>query len=144
MNSEVILQILGLLILAFGIFGLARLPVLIKNASNTVRWPTTFGKVVDSEVVKVGKSTQAYILYRYKVKGRYYDSTRICMTPHPRLPQKTVDLYKMGRKVRVAYDPANPESSVLEQGYSILGIIFWVISISLCLLMGYLMAFQPK
>ena len=88
------------------------------------RWPRTTAQVVDSEVYHDGTAVpprwEPAVVYQYKVSDQTFTSGRVrfLMPPIYRREEAThiAESYKVGRVVRVAYDPADPRESVLEPG----------------------------
>ena len=99
-------------------------------------WPSTNGRVVESEVrvsrersqgvgdFKDRRSALGHMRYEYHVAGRRYLGHRVRWvdvrvgSDHA---QQLVSAYPVGRAVTVYYDPANPQSAVLEQGAAVAG-----------------------
>lgn len=65
-----------------------------------------------------GSRTKALVSYRYSVAGRDYSGDRIAFGGEASGPkgraERTVAAYPVGSPVPVFYDPARPESAVLE------------------------------
>lgn len=97
-------------------------------ARKSGNWPTVPGTVVSSDVDSshVGRGRTKYwpeVEYEYLVDGELFEGNRISHI-HIRLigtflggATRTADHYRLGREVKVAYDPDNPASSVLEPGF---------------------------
>ena len=95
--------------------------------AESASWPTAPAVITESRVsVEPGADSTTYsadIAYRYTVDGAPYEGDRVRLT----LTQSTsdssdarrvVDRYPAGAEVRVAYDPDDPATSVLEPGLS--------------------------
>lgn len=88
-------------------------------------WPTTEGRITRSELVRtVSKGTAMYtadIGYTYDLDGRSFEGERVWFGDDYRSSnaaefRRVVAAYPVDRQVRVHYDPAAPEASVLEPG----------------------------
>jgi hypothetical protein len=91
----------------------------IIHAHESVRWPTVEGRVGHSEVVNGNRSTYASVTYYYQVSGAAYynDCVRFGGAPGGALMAGiVVGRYPVGLSVRVHYNPASPDESVLEPG----------------------------
>jgi hypothetical protein len=99
------------------------------RAMATLAWPRAPGRVTASYI---GNATipgahefggipgyKPHVLYSYEVAGAIYQGMRISFADSVDAKKKRVaDLvakYPVGAEVQVAYDPANPKASVLEQ-----------------------------
>ncbi|MFN8445827.1 MAG: DUF3592 domain-containing protein [Caldilineaceae bacterium] len=124
--------------LAFGLFGLYHLPGRIKLANESWRWPTKVGKIVNSGLVSSGRSYRAEVHYRYKVGCRYYGGSTITWLPKLRRNQTILKTYKKGHAVKVYYNPAHPQISVLEPGYTVFGVLAHCMMFGFFLGAGYI------
>lgn len=95
------------------------------NAVRSVWWPTVPGTITSSEVMQRtgGRRATVYeadIRYRFSIDGRDYTGDQIWFGQHGNSlghsPHQIVDTYPTGREVTIAYDPDDPEWSVLEPG----------------------------
>lgn len=98
------------------------------KAKQSSSWPTTEGEIAHSAVLfqtdtsNTGSAStyKADIVYRYKVHGRSYSSSKIAFldlaTSSTNRAQNLVDRYPDNSTVQVYYNPANPAESVLEPG----------------------------
>jgi hypothetical protein len=93
-------------------------------------WPKTHGLVKSATVAqarrpRVGPAGRPRISYEYKVDGRTYESDRVAfsMTSTPRAVEKTMRRYTPGALVEVYYDPRQPERSVLEKPWGVVGTV---------------------
>lgn len=116
---------LGLLVL------LAFLPQW-RLARASAAWPRVAGEIVASAAVKrrvstsdgVDETLSARITYVYQVAGRRHQGNRVIAGPLGVLfARRAVRRYRKGDACRVAYDPARPQSSVLEPG---LHVVHWL------------------
>ena len=91
------------------------------------RWPRTPGTmtVARNETRSVRDQESAgyatvtlyspFVRYAYAVGGRRYEGTRLRRTPESSNVPFDLDRYAPGSSVPVAYDPADPSQSVLEE-----------------------------
>lgn len=97
-------------------------------ARKSGNWPTVPGTVVSSDVDSshVGRGRLKYwpeVEYEYLVDGELFEGDRISHAQVRLIgtylggATQTADHYRVGREVKVAYDPDNPASSVLEPGF---------------------------
>jgi hypothetical protein len=99
---------------------------IVDKARASERWPTVEGRITTSEVQqhrgKKGKVTfSANVGYDYQVDGQKLLGDTVWFggnfsSSSSGLARQTVDRYPVGKQVRVSYDPAHPEVSVLEPG----------------------------
>ena len=119
----------NLLFLAFGAFGLWRGWRDLGRARLSAAWPHAVGEIVGSELRVEDyhddgePMRRAAITYRYEIGGTTYRGARVFFGDGIALRfagpgQRRLATYYAGRPVRVAYDPANPSSAVLEPGAS--------------------------
>lgn len=89
----------------------------IDQAWASAGWPTTEGTVVE---MTTGQQTGTHVRYRYAVAGREYEGERVRFVEKAWADNRkqVADRYPEGKRVTVAYDPARPESAVLEPGTS--------------------------
>jgi len=94
----------------------------MRTARRAQGWPVANGVVLKSEVIKgefdnVVRYTPT-LSYQYKVSERTFTNDRIAFggTTHygSRRAEKVRDRYAAGTPVKVYYDPADPQNSVLE------------------------------
>src|SRR5438093_1168732 len=86
------------------------------------RWPLTSAQVVNSGLYvdgsNVSRGWEPTVVYKYKIDNRTFTSGRVRFLMGPLARQEEasqiVDSYRVGRVVPVAYNPANPNQSVLE------------------------------
>lgn len=99
----------GLPILLMAIFNLGR-------ALKSQSWPWTPGVVVAGEEYGLGKNLDYHFRVNYSVSSVKY----VCQRVDWAAPHTLRDKYRyfVGASARVYYDPANPESCVLEPGVS--------------------------
>ncbi len=92
----------------------------------SLTWPSVEGKITSSYVSVHDssmpsddvrrKSYRASIKYTYVVDRTTYKGSTISFAPFGRHARKTVNKYRRGARVRVYYDPDDPETAVLEAG----------------------------
>ncbi len=105
----------------------------IIKAKKSKNWPNTKGVIISSSVTSKAKNTppldftpkkanayEAKLLYEYTVKGKTYQSRRLCfgdfgMRTSSRA-KKIVSKYPEGKEILIYYDPDNHKSAVLEPG----------------------------
>jgi hypothetical protein len=99
----------GLPILVMAIFNLGR-------ALKSQAWPWTPGIVVEGEEYGLGENQDYHFKVNYSVASRQY----VCRRVEWAAPHTSRDKYRyfVAANARVYYDPANPESCVLEPGVS--------------------------
>lgn len=137
MWQSLVVYLAGCSALGFGVWCLFCLPAIIRLANESWRWPTKNGKIISSQMVRVERSSQAVVHYRYKVDNRYYNSSKIVWLPKLRRNRTILKTYKTGYAVKVYYNPAKPQMAVLEPGYTMIGLIFYCAISGLFLCMGY-------
>lgn len=98
--------------------------IVLNNANESADWPTTQGEVVLSNVREDsdddGVTYHAEISYEYVVADREYVSDQVSFgqygsSDHSHAAE-IVNRYPEGRRVRVFYNPEDPETAVLEPG----------------------------
>jgi len=135
--------LIGLAFLGVGV-GVALflgLPTL-QHAKASTSWPEAPGQITVSSIrtqVNKGKRTYwAEVDYEYTVDGAQHTGNTVSFgaarNSNRLLVEKVVDRYPVGQAVKVHYDPASPDVSVLEPGVTfgayfglILGGVFGVI-----------------
>lgn len=108
-----------MLFLAGAVVMLLILGISIWRAIGSEGWPRTVGQIMGAEVIGGGDGGTAHVSYRYEVKGRGYQGSRVRfggMRQGWTAATWDVADYRVGRTVNVAYDPSDPERSVLEPG----------------------------
>ncbi|HKR57072.1 MAG TPA: DUF3592 domain-containing protein [Gemmatimonadales bacterium] len=92
--------------------------------SRSSAWPTVAGTVLESraETPARGSTYQAHVAYSYKVSGQVYEGDRIGFGMATRgswqSVQGIIGPYPVGAVVQVHYDPATPDESVLQPGWT--------------------------
>lgn len=96
-----------------------------ERAAASTAWPVAEGRIMKSQLARSrDKGTTMYsadVAYEYTVDGRRFEGDAIWMGDGYRSSdaaefRRAVDRYPVGRVVQVHYDPAAPDSSVLEPG----------------------------
>jgi len=94
-----------------------------RSAEASVKWPNALGVVTSSKMNKFGLFRPAYapfIEYSYEANGHKQTGKRIAYRVLPSRDEKEIQrivaTYPPGAKVKVTYDPADPQNSVLEPG----------------------------
>jgi hypothetical protein len=90
----------------------------IQMARASTTWPTTAGKVLAAECVKVMFRKQPRVTYSYAVNGTAYSSQRISFAGGYRPKETDVILgrYPVGSEISVSYAPDKPAEATLETG----------------------------
>lgn len=126
---------LGLLIIFFAV-------VSIWRGAGSEHWQVTEGEIVKSEVVSrsiyTGSSWRfekfSEILYRYEVNGKSFENFRIAFDAGDyNVTDNLARAYPLGKKVRVYYDPDDPDNSVLFPGRKTWGQILGTALMGICL-----------
>lgn len=118
------------------------------NKSQTaLDWPTTTAQIISSELVTYHDSEGAntyevQTTYKYSLNGKSYQNDRIAFgytssstkTAH----QKILDKLHKAKKVRINYEPENPQNSVIAPGLNKSTIITFIFGINLLIfLLGF-------
>ena len=115
-----IVALSGVLFVAWGAGGIA-------IARQSPSWPTAPGTITRSEVRTNRRANRLpghrYVIgYEYRVNNRTYDSGLVSGGWFPygtrRWAQRRTDAYPPGRSVVVHYAPDDPETAVLEPGWT--------------------------
>ena len=131
----------GLLLLAMALILAAAAGWYLKGDRENVRlfgasaaWPTVTGQIGSVQIVETGSSEDSNswcepkVNYTYRVADREYAGTRIKFSRLKHVSNKTaraaIANYAVGATV-VAYDPANPQNSVLDRTAKPPAIAFW-------------------
>jgi hypothetical protein len=126
----------------------------IREAS---RWPSTEGTVESSEVKSEIRETRednrtrrrreyfAEVVYQFEVDGRSYRGQRLrfasVVSDSPAAAERDVAAHPVGSSVRVYYDPAQPEESVLDRSFATSSFLlpsFGLVLLVFGLTLGYL------
>ena len=138
MTQEIVF---GLFLLAVTLILAAAAGWYLKGDKENVRlfgasavWPTVTGQIGSVQIVETGSSEDSNswcepkVDYTYTVAGREYAGTRIKFSRLKNVSNKTARAvtanYAFGATV-VAYDPANPQYSVLDRTAKPPAITFW-------------------
>jgi hypothetical protein len=94
-----------------------------RSAKASVNWPSVPGQINACAVRKFGFLRPAFVPfveYMFKANGHDQTGKRIAYHVISSRDQKEVDAiagkYTVGTKIKVTYDPANPQDSALEPG----------------------------
>jgi len=123
----------------------------VGDAQGTANWPHADGVVTRSEVRELGLAINPKfkpdIAYEYEVNGQSHAGNR-ARTNDGEFSQRSgakqvVNRYPVGRQVRVYYDPANSNNSMLEAGagfqeYALVFVAFMMFTIGVA---GYVFLF---
>ena len=151
--------VVGVLAIAVGCF----LAVVFNYAAFTQgfvseSWPTVEGKITSSSVAESGPrdhlTFRAHVSYQYEVNETVHRSDRVDFNPTGMSSSKRVHAqeitrkYPVGKQVTIAYDPEDPNISVLEPGVK-LGAAFMIglvciVTGGLILLSGIISAVRKK
>jgi len=100
----------------------------LATAKKSANWPYVEGRVISSEMEidrdsdSEGTSVtySAEVMFEYEVAGVVYSANRVSFGQYgsssPGHARKILNKYPADEAVKVYYDPANPEVSVLEPG----------------------------
>ena len=129
--------VIGLIFIAIGVGGVHFYAgPKIKEAKESVKWPSVTGKVLTSDVNTSRNSDgktmySAEVAFNYTVEGKTYTSSSIDMGPKSSSSSSsdaynTAGQYPVGKSVSVYYNPELPSHGVLETGVpTSLTIIYW-------------------
>lgn len=136
------MKALSLLILALSLVMISYGSYLVIRAQQSASWPTTAGKITQSEVVVSAEDKNSATfriayefvvnqigytsnVYRFGAKGQYssISNTKAKQAQYPK-----------GGDVVVAYNPGNPADAVLEPGSASHGYLFLVLGIGIGIL----------
>lgn len=81
-------------------------------------WPVVEGSFVSESSSGQKKKKRIHISYEYRVDGVSYKNSRVNFADDKASKRKIRDQYDVGDKLKVYYQPDNPEQSVLEPGAS--------------------------
>lgn len=94
-----------------------------RSAEASVKWPSAPGQITVSSAQKFGLWRPAFLpVVEYAFHANGYDQTakrityRVLASRDEREAQTFVKKYPVGARVKVTYDPVNPQDSVLEPG----------------------------
>ncbi len=110
--------ILGLFTLAGLLTALWGWSTLVKGRK-TLRWPATEGVIEQSTPAADADDLLPHILFSYTVAGQTYRRELEFpggISPTPEFSVSYAGKFPVGAKVRVYYDPAQPERATLEPG----------------------------
>lgn len=93
------------------------------DAIRSPDWPRATGKIV--YVARKSQSVDVRVVYDYPVGGQYYRSMRHSFGSSYARPSHS---YKVGDSVAVFYDPADPQSAVLDPGLEAGPVLFALFS----------------
>jgi Protein of unknown function (DUF3592) len=108
--------------------------VRLSAASGT--WPTVTGQIASVRIDhhrpdEANSSFEPKIDYTYMVADRKYAGTRINFTrldfARQKMASAVIADYAVGAAAMVAYDPVDPQNSVLDRSVNPPGISFWTI-----------------
>lgn len=101
--------IMGLLFIVLGI----RNHTLGKQSE---KWPVAEGNLVSESSAMQKKKKRIHVFYEYRVNGVTYKNSRVNFRDDKASKRKIRDQYNVGDKLKVYYEPDDPEQSVLEPG----------------------------
>ena len=119
-------MILGLIFAIIGgiVFFTWGLPP-VQYADTSKNWPSVTGEITRSEVFTYRKEGRTQylpdIVYKYRVAGKPYTSSRIIIGDPPYRSnispaKRLLTEYPLGKRVEVFYDPVVPSSAALKPG----------------------------
>jgi hypothetical protein len=126
-SGTIILLILGTVFsIAGGVASFGYGKPLLDKAKASTEWPTTDGKVIESEVERHRNNDdetmyKAMVIYQYSLDGANFESDRVWYgdgysTNDRSAMQTVVKEYPVGKKVTVYYSPDAPDEAVLQPG----------------------------
>lgn len=147
---------LSLIFAALGVWLIVRYQRNKQKAEQSVNWPTTSGRVIESRITEHesededGHTTYTYapvVRFEYQVAGVTYTSDRLAVgskiaISNRKKVEQQIAGYPEGKLIRVYYNPQNPSEAVLETRLTskaelVAGIILIVVGLSiLCLGVG--------
>jgi len=117
----------------------------VLKSQKSTNWPVVEGTITNNEYVEHKRQTGSVkITYSYNFKGKEYSNDRLSFseTSHVlSVVQRIRDKYPIGSKVKVFYNPGNPEESALEPGASGSSYAF-VVLIGVGALIAFFFAFK--
>jgi len=111
----------GIILMLGGMAMIVRWVYLMYRAIHSKNWPSNFGTITSSEIVRVGRSSWLpKITYKYSANEEEFEGKRIRLSSSSCsmqcLAQKVLDNYPLNSPVSVFYNPNNPKDSVLSPG----------------------------
>lgn len=103
--------VMGILFIVLGI----RNHTLGKQSEN---WPIAEGGLVSESSSRPKKKKRIHVFYEYQVNAVSYKNSRVNFRDDKASKKKISDQYNVGDKLKVYYQPDDPEQSVLEPGAS--------------------------
>jgi hypothetical protein len=97
----------------------------LEKSKNSKTWFSTIGNVISSNLEEHSGSngSRTYgvdIKFKYQVNGKEYNSNKFnfayLMTNNKQKHLDIVTRHQPNTKIKIFYDPANPEDAVIEQG----------------------------
>jgi hypothetical protein len=90
----------------------------VREFPGSASWPSIPGEVIASQVILDDDGFSRNFAYRYSVEGKTYSSTRVTFFEYALFTnrfqnEQFVDAHPVGSRVRILYNPNNPDSSVL-------------------------------
>ncbi|MEZ6187459.1 MAG: DUF3592 domain-containing protein [Planctomycetota bacterium] len=118
------LPLFGGLLAVFGVGFLLYAVMDRGRARASVDWPSVPGRILVSEVEEAGhdipRTYAPNVRYRYEVEGQTYEGDTLAFADNINRDEDYVLAriapYPVGSQADVHYDPAHPETSVLEPG----------------------------
>ena len=112
---------MGIIFLLIGILMIAFWFILRRRATQSLRWPSVPGHVIDSKMTQSSDEdgTVTYtpsITYAYEVGGTNLRGSLVAFGGAPGKPADVLSKYPAGSDVRVFYNPSKPKMAVLEPG----------------------------
>lgn len=111
--------LLGTFLSALAIVAAYRLYVSWRHGNSSVHWPSATGSVIESRFVLEGDESELIIRYEYPADAKSREGNTVTFRGFS-LDRDTLEAYvrkyPQGASVRVYFDPAQPNISVLEPG----------------------------
>ncbi len=118
----------------------------VQSAAAAAEWPTADGEIRSAEIVHIPDSDgpdlyEPRILYRYRAMGGIREGNRLKVGATTQYTERlaaelAIRPYRPGDRVKVFYDPARPDRSVLEPVPSPTGMQQWLIMGGFLILAG--------
>ena len=120
-----------------GVLFIARGVMTIRNARISANWPQATGEVIASsirtETNEDGTVYHADVVYKFVADDQWWEANSVFFgatgeSNRPRAAQ-VVERYPVGERVTVFYNPADPETAVLEPGLTFSSYVSLIIGV---------------
>jgi hypothetical protein len=146
MNEAVVIGLLSLVAVAACIVGI-KAALLVRTAIASRNWPTVKGRVVSMEMdvtqLQYEEMYTPRLVYRYRVGGQDYESSRIDLARQRRFftqasANAVLAPYRPDGEVTVYYNPGRPSDALLQPGGSVASWLVMGLVVALLLLLACL------